>query len=429
MARFFIALGWFFITSVKIFSQAADNTATIPLAGNTFVTGVPSEQGLLRRNAISWKDAAVTFNTYVYIAKSGELTLAVNADEVPPNVAYSFTVNGVKVEKKFETATLTKTLVAQWNITQPGYVNIQWKATGTSENGYGRWTDFIIGGTAVDEQTAFVRNNEGNLFHFGRRGPSVHLNYRYDNVNEPVEYFYNEILVPEGNDVMGSYFMANGFAEGYFGMQVNSENERRVLFSVWSPFKTDNPREIPQDEKIIMNKKGEEVNTGEFGNEGSGGQSFLRYQWKAGEIQRFLLRGRPIADNYTEYTAWFFDNAQQKWRLIASFSRPKTNTYLKRLHSFLENFSPATGHITRKAYYQNQWVRTVNGKWTAVNKMIPTVDATANKRFRLDYNAGKEGSKFFMQNCGFFYNPPVFKTVYERTSEGQPPVIDVEKLP
>ena len=31
--------------------------------------------------------------------------------------------------------------------------------------------------------------------------------------------------------------MANGFGEGYFGIQVNGPNERRVLFSVWSPFK------------------------------------------------------------------------------------------------------------------------------------------------------------------------------------------------
>ena len=52
------------------------------------------------------------------------------------------------------------------------------------------------------------------------------------------------MTIPKNNDVVGSYFMANGFAEGYFGIQVNSETERRILFSVWSPYKTDDPNSI-----------------------------------------------------------------------------------------------------------------------------------------------------------------------------------------
>ncbi len=87
----------------------------------------------------------------------------------------------------------------------------------------------------------FVRNNDGNMFYWGRRGPSVHLGYETPK-NVPLQYAHTEIVVPKGDDTIGSYFMANGFAEGYFGIQVNSPRERRVLFSVWSPFSTDNPR-------------------------------------------------------------------------------------------------------------------------------------------------------------------------------------------
>jgi hypothetical protein len=101
-------------------------------------------------------------------------------------------------------------------------------------------------------------------------------------VNEKTAYVKNnEITVPAGNDPVGSYFMGNGFGEGYFGIQVNSAIERKVLFSVWSPFETDDPREIPDDKKIILLKKGKEVHAGEFGSEGSGGQSYLKYNWKA----------------------------------------------------------------------------------------------------------------------------------------------------
>ncbi|TDA79183.1 DUF5077 domain-containing protein, partial [Halomonas marinisediminis] len=86
--------------------------------------------------------------------------------------------------------------------------------------------------------------------YFGRRGPSVHLSYQLP-AEKDIEWFYSEINVPEGEDVIGSYYMANGFRDGYFGIQVNSETERRVLFSVWSPYETQDPNNIPEDYKII----------------------------------------------------------------------------------------------------------------------------------------------------------------------------------
>jgi hypothetical protein len=87
--------------------------------------------------------------------------------------------------------------------------------------------------------------------------------------------------------------MANGFKEGYFGMQVNSETERKNLFSVWSPFTTDDPCKISIEQKIILLKKGQNVYTGEFGNEGAGGQSYLKYDWVSGNSYKFLLGSIP----------------------------------------------------------------------------------------------------------------------------------------
>ena len=59
---------------------------------------------------------------------------------------------------------------------------------------------------------------------WSRRGPSCHLGYTLP-TNEDINYFYNEVTIPKGEDKIGSYFMANGFGEGYFGMQVNSETK------------------------------------------------------------------------------------------------------------------------------------------------------------------------------------------------------------
>ena len=163
-------------------------------------------------------------------------------------------------------------------------------------------------------------------------------------------------------------------------MQVNSPTERHILFSVWSPFETDDPKNIPANKKIIMLKKGAGVHTGEFGNEGSGGQSYLNYNWKAGQTYKFLLCARPDTGSHTVYTAWFFAPEVGKWQLIASFSRPQTSTYLTHLHSFLENFEPEQGTITRKVLFKNQWVAGPDGKWTALNSAKFTIDNTGDQR-------------------------------------------------
>ena len=115
----------------------------------------------------------------------------------------------------------------------------------------------------------------------------------------------------------------------------------------------------------------------EFGNEGSGGQSFLRYNWKPGITYKFLLHGQPGADSSTVYTAYFFAPERATWELVASFKRPHTHTYLKRFHSFLENFIPEQGDKTREVFFGNQWIHDKGGNWISLKKAIFTYDNTA----------------------------------------------------
>ena len=84
---------------------------------------------------------------------------------------------------------------------------------------------------------------------------------------------------PAGFQPIGSYFMTNGFGEGYMGIQVNSPTERRILFSIWSGFDTNNPSEVPLDFQVKLIEKGPNVTINAFGGEGSGGQSYLVYPW------------------------------------------------------------------------------------------------------------------------------------------------------
>ncbi|MCH5600167.1 DUF3472 domain-containing protein [Niabella ginsengisoli] len=194
------------------------------------------------------------------------------------------------------------------------------------------------------------------------------------------------------------------------------------------PFTTDNPKEIPDEQKIKLLKKGNDVNTGEFGGEGSGGQSFLRYNWKAGTTQKFLLHGIPDGADHTIYTAYFFDNEQKTWRLIASFRRPKKSTYLTRLHSFLENFNPEQGNIDRKVLFSNQWVKDTKGEWHELTKAKFSADNTARIGYRKDFEGGADKKNFYLHAFGFFKQQTPMGKSLERESINTPPAIDFASL-
>lgn len=403
----------------------AQQEIIVPLGGNSWVTAKAGSEKVTNNGWINWQHADAVFSTWVYVTKKGTVHIA-SAITVPEGRSViQCTVNGKTVRTTVEGPT-KKYMLGDYMVNDSGYVKIDVQGVSKTGTVFATMDALQLSGTAVDAQTLFVKSNEGNYFYWGRRGPSVHINYDVSDARDEIEYFYNELIVPEGNDVIGSYFMANGFAEGYFGMQVNSPTERRILFSVWSPYQTDNPKEIPDSQKIIMLFKGKDVYTGEFGNEGSGGQSYLKYNWKAGETCKFLLRGKPVENNYTNYTAWFYSNAEGKWLLIASFNRPGTKTYLKRIHSFLENFDPNTGYISRKAYYQNQWIRTKAGVWKPINKMFLTADATAMKGFRKDYDGGIEHGKFYMRNCGFFNSSAALRKTFLIKAPGKQPIEEAD---
>lgn len=399
------------------------NKIIVPMGGNTWTNhgGKITNKGLT-----NWESSSTSIKTYVYVSQSGTLKLSVNMNPGGKN-KLKFTIQGISKELSVEGSLEKEFYVGNWENIHQGYVIIELQGVSRTADNFGTVSSIGISGTSMNSETAFVKDNNDNYFYWGRRGPSVHLKYTMP-ASEITE-FYSEITVPEGNDVIGSYFMANGFAEGYFGIQVNSLTERRILFSVWSPYTTDDPASIPPELKITMLKKGNNVYTGEFGNEGAGGQSYLVYPWKAGTTYQFLLRGQPQLDNSTIYTAYFFAPEKNKWMLIASFKRPKTNTYLKNLHSFLENFITETGDKTRMAIYGNPWVRDINGVWTAISSAKFTADKTARKQFRLDYAGGVKGNAFFLKNCGFFFPAITIDSQFNIDKPRIAPVIDFAKLP
>jgi len=399
----------------------------IPLTGNAWlVNDVSLNESMINdQGLVNWTKESSLIRTFVRVNGTGQLSLGLKAKLLKGSSKVRITIGDESKEITINNTELEIIPVGHFTVPQKGYVQIDMQGVSKTDRFYGEVSHMLIGGEATSQGTDFVKDD----FYWGRRGPSVHLKYTVPAEAGDIRWFYNEIEVPEGNDVIGSYYMANGFGEGYFGFQVKSETLRQILFSVWSPFKTDNPNDIPEDEKIKLLKKGVDVKTGEFGNEGSGGQSKLVYNWKAGNKYRFLLGAKPSVDNSTDYTAYFFAPEIGKWQLIASFRRPKITTYITRPHSFLENFKTEMGQFTRRGTYSNQWLRNTEGKWIEITEAKYSADATARKNSRLDYAGGVDGTNFFLKNCGFFSKRVPFDTYFTRKKTGVVPSINFSELP
>lgn len=412
-------------------SSAFAEQWSIPLAGNSYRANRDGGGRDGVSNAIRLSDERDVYRVYFHVDRTARCQLAVTgtsdrgAAEIAAEVGESTLTTNLTSGTAPSGNAAMKTL-GTVTFEKPGYVQV---TLTHSKGDPATLTELVVTSDQEDLHLDFVRNNEGGMFYWGRRGPSVHLSYRTPQ-DKDLTYAYNEITVPEGQDTVGSYFMSNGFSEGYFGIQVNSESERRVLFSVWSPFRTDNPAEIPESDRVATLAKGDRVRAQDFGNEGSGGQSYLIYPWKSGQTYCFLTEVKPDGKGNTRYTSWFRPKSDPKWRLMASFRRPKTDKHLTGFHSFLENFVPDTGDITRSAHYGNQWVRDTEGQWHEVTTARFTGDNTARGRHRLDFAGGSSGDVFFLRNCGFFAPHVELDQTFERRSTASDrPQIDFSKLP
>lgn len=254
-----------------------------------------------------------------------------------------------------------------------------------------------------------------------RNAASVHLRYPTDSTTL-ITGFYNEVVAVE--DPVTTYYMACGFARGYFGMQVNSPTERRIIFSVWDAASGTTAKDrstVSADNYTQLVAKGEGVVGDVFGNEGTGGHSHLVYPWKTGSTQRFYVTARVQGDA-TIYSGYWFHPEHNVWQLIASFRAAKDGQGLRRLYSFSENFGGNNGHLQRKARFGPQFIQLADGSWSELTAATFTHDATG-KENRLDRFMGVENGQFFLSHGGFVPGFTAAGTSFTRPASGKPPQI------
>lgn len=251
-----------------------------------------------------------------------------------------------------------------------------------------------------------------------RNAPSVHLKYPLQ-PDEKVEWFYNEIRPQTDNPA--TYYQACGFHRGYFGIQVNSPTERRVIFSVWdSGDVPDDRAKVKKEDLVQCLEKGKDVVAEGFGNEGTGGHSHLVYNWKTKDVHRFLVHAQPDGGK-TIYTGYYWFNETKKWGLIARFRAPKDGSYMKGLYSFNENFWGDNGDQLFAARFGPGWVRHADGSWRELTHATFSCDKTGRED-RFDYSAGTKDGLFFLTNGGAVANGVKYGDPLDRpSSKGGPP--------
>lgn len=416
-----------------VFTES-DVPVSIPFAGNSYVTS--SEKSSFISNTTGkfsgiWTDKDFVISTYFRVGAAGNLNLAIVGNNVTGSSKIRFTVEGKSYDVSIEGPTSKVYAIAKITRQTEGYIRVDMQGISKTGTTFGDISHFRIGGPASTGTNHYVTEekmaeNESNCYYF-RRGASVHYFYTLPEGN--TEYFYNEVMVTPENAINGSYYMMNGFSEGYMGIQQTISGERKILFSVWSPYNTDNPEDIPEEKRIKLLRKGANVTIGEFGNEGSGGQSWLNYNWSPGVLYKALVGVKPDGHGNTIYTAYFYvDNT---WMLIASFSRPQTSTYYKSAYSFLENFDPVQSYIRRSVSFGNQWARLVSGEWKEVTEAKFSCDDTGKSGMRYDIygTLDQETNRFVLQSFGFFDEHTTYGTMMRRQlSTTGAPVIDFNML-
>ncbi|MDR1681233.1 MAG: DUF3472 domain-containing protein [Prevotellaceae bacterium] len=448
----------------------------IPVYSNAYTSG--SGVSLSSSNGVSWTTSGATGvgSIYFNVRYHGELQLAlrgragnttgntlrvriyINGEQYVENSApYDHTYLYRKTNQTSDTLTIHRIYLPEVPSGHAGHtVRIDLSVEGTRNGSYyfrfpelwvSGWATRGKGGKDLTGLNWVPLSNE----HFGRRGPSVHITP--DKPAGNMEYFYSEVFIPVGQDNIGSYFMCNGFGQGYAGIQVNSAVQRRVLFSVWSAFTTDDPAGMGKYAPRLVRVNNDPafrstITYTKFGGEGSGGQSYMVYPWVAGKTYKMLTRVRPHPQperfpNSSLYKAWFHDG--EKWIFIAEWRRieldaadnngivPTTKWYTG-AHHFLENFSVNEGNKTRYGTWNNDWYIGNAGEWYETADYTFSNDATASAGDRVDYAGGilpagdPQAGAVFLKMGGYFTDNVPSQTRFVKPLRNDRPEIDFAAL-
>lgn len=146
-------------------------------------------------------------------------------------------------------------------------------------------------------------------------------------------------------------------AGGYCGIQHNSGDEKRTIFSIWDTSPELHPKVTEADPKTVHNR---------FGGEGEGGHTHMLWPWNLRETFEFCVTKTPGENDTTVTRYYVFDRQGGKWIHSATIVSPNggkkeiADFSSGGMASFLENFSGEDKQAPRLAIYR-LWLGTSPG--------------------------------------------------------------------
>jgi hypothetical protein len=194
--------------------------------------------------------------------------------------------------------------------------------------------------------------------------PSVHTWWSApsnpDVAQQGITWFYNEITVTES--AINTYYMTNGFTGGYMGIQ--DRTPKWILFSIWDKTSTEDDPNADPEELVKLIAKGKDVKVERFGGEGTGGKSYLEYDWKVGQTYQLMVNVRPSPESDKAiFTGWFRIPELNIWRMLASFQvRPQAQSKkFENVYSFIEDW--AGNGYRRQGEWAPAWIKSDSGSF------------------------------------------------------------------
>lgn len=158
---------------------------------------------------------------------------------------------------------------------------------------------------------------------------SVHL--RWGATDDCSEF---SITLKPIKSVAGTYFMAVGWSQGYFGIQNLGNGHAGLICSVWDGQNSE-PNLIHQAKAISC---APHATVRRFSGEGVGLQTVMPHFMLP--LMRFRVRSRPLAEdpNWTTFSAEFSVSEKAAWTPFVTYLSRMEGRTLRGFYSFVEDF-------------------------------------------------------------------------------------------
>src|SRR5690606_9414272 len=178
----------------------------IPVSGNSFITSNHTSGALITRQKglANWTGLDVVISTYAYIKRTGTLSVSLRGNVAAGTSVVKVTINGVSKRVPLSGSSMGDHYVGDFNVPTVGYIKIDLQGVSKTGPYNGDVAHVDLSGEAVS--SGGIYSKQAYYYNSSRRGPSCHPAYEVPSGENPTNY-YNELVGPEGEDKIGSYFM------------------------------------------------------------------------------------------------------------------------------------------------------------------------------------------------------------------------------